>query len=78
MPQREKLNWNFPITFAGLVSLGRVNHSRSTCCELDAALQRVGISHLIKRRLDSFSGGQKQRALLAKILMNPAKILLLD
>ena len=78
MPQRGKLNWNFPITVEGLVSLGRVNHSISTCCELEAALQRVGISHLAKRRLDALSGGQQQRALLAKTLMNPAKIFLLD
>ena len=78
MPQRGKLNWNFPITVEGLVSLGRVNHSESTCCELEAALQRVGISHLAKRRLDSLSGGQQQRALLAKTLMNPAEIFLLD
>ena len=78
MPQRGKLNWNFPITVEGLVSLGRVNHSKSTCCELEAALQRVGISDLAKRRLDSLSGGQQQRALLAKTLMTPAKIFLLD
>ena len=78
MPQRGKLNWNFPITVEGLVSLGRVNHSKSTCCDLEAALQRVGISHLAKRRLDALSGGQQQRALLAKTLMNPANIFLLD
>ena len=78
MPQRGKLNWNFPITVEELVALGRVNHSKTTCCELEAALQRVGISHLAKRRLDSLSGGQQQRALLAKTLMNPAKIFLLD
>ncbi len=78
MPQRGKLNWNFPITVEGLVSLGRVNYSKTTCCELEAALQRVGISHLAKRRLDALSGGQQQRALLAKTLMNPAKIFLLD
>ena len=78
MPQRGKLNWSFPITVEGLVALGRVNHSKSTCCELEAALQRVGISHLAKRRLDSLSGGQQQRALLAKTLMNPANIFLLD
>ncbi len=78
MPQRGRLNWNFPITVEGLVSLGRVKYAKSTCCELEAALQRVGISALAKRRLDSLSGGQQQRALLAKTLMTPAKIFLLD
>ena len=43
MPQRGKLNWNFPITVEGLVALGRVNHSKSTCCELEAA---VSYTHL--------------------------------
>ena len=78
MAQRSKLNWGFPITVAGLVSLGRVNHSSSTCCEIEAALQRVEISDLATRRLDSLSGGQQQRALLAKTLITPAKIFLLD
>ena len=78
MPQRGVLNWSFPITVEGLVSLGRVSHSRSTCCELEAALQRVGISDLARRRLDTLSGGQQQRALLAKTLMRPASIFLLD
>ena len=48
------------------------------CCELEATMQRVGISDLANRRLDSLSGGQQQRALLAKTLMSPARILLLD
>ena len=78
MPQRSSINWKFPITVEGLIALGRVNHSRSKCCELEAAMQRVGISNLAKRRLDSLSGGQQQRALLAKTLMTPAKIFLLD
>jgi len=78
MPQRGALNWNFPITVEGLVSLGRLNYSKSTCCELEAALQRVGISHLAKRRLDTLSGGQQQRTLLAKTLIRPAQIFLLD
>ncbi len=78
MPQRSSINWKFPITVEGLVALGGINRSRSTCCDVEAAIQRVGISNLAKRRLDSLSGGQQQRALLAKTLMRPAKIYLLD
>ena len=78
MPQRGKLNWHFPITVQGLVSLGLENDSKSSCCEIEASLQRVGISHLANRRLDSLSGGQQQRALLAKTLLSSAKIFLLD
>ena len=48
------------------------------CCELEATMQRVGITDIANRRLDSLSGGQQQRALLAKTLMSPASILLLD
>tara|TARA_Y100001968_G_C18693102_1_gene407802 strand:+ start:26 stop:493 length:468 start_codon:yes stop_codon:yes gene_type:complete len=78
MPQRSSINWHFPITVEGLVALGQVKHTSSSCCELEAALQRVGISDLAKRRLDELSGGQQQRALLAKTLMTPAKVFLLD
>ncbi len=78
MPQRTSINWNFPITVEGLVELGRVNYSQPTCCDIAACLQRVGISELAERRLDSLSGGQQQRTLLAKTLMRPASIYLLD
>jgi zinc/manganese transport system ATP-binding protein len=78
MPQRALLNWGFPITVEGLVALGRINHSPTTCCEIEASLQRVGISKLAKKRIDSLSGGQQQRALLAKALIRPASIFLLD
>ena len=78
MPQRTLLNWSFPITVEGLVGLGSGKFSQLGCCELEAVLQRVGIAHLAKRRLDSLSGGQQQKALLAKTLMTPATTFLLD
>ena len=78
MPQRSSINWNFPLTVRGLISLGKINGVGSTCCEEEAVLQRVGLSKMAKRRLDSLSGGQQQRALLARTLMHPALIFLLD
>ena len=78
MPQRGEIAWGFPITVQELVGLGRLVAARPGCCDVEAALQRVGLAALAKRRLDQLSGGQQQRALLARTLVQPAQVLLLD
>lgn len=78
MPQRGRIDWSFPITVREMVALGQVRGPRTSCCALDAALQRVGLLPLAGRRLDALSGGQQQRTLLARALMQPAQVLLLD
>ena len=78
MPQRGEIAWGFPITVRELVGLGRLVAARPGCCDVEAALQRVGLAALAKRRLDQLSGGQQQRALLARTLVQPAQVLLLD
>lgn len=78
MPQRSEIAWHFPITVHALVALGRLTAQRPGCCDVEAALQRVGLSALGQRRLDQLSGGQQQRALLARTLVQPARVLLLD
>ena len=78
MPQRGEIAWSFPITVRELVALGRLAAQRPGCCDVEAALQRVGLLGLARRRLDQLSGGQQQRALLARTLVQPARVLLLD
>ena len=78
MPQRGDIAWHFPITVRELVSLGRLAAKRPGCCDVEAALQRVGLAAVAERRLDQLSGGQQQRALLARTLVQPARVLLLD
>ena len=78
MPQRGEINWHFPITVGEMVALGRLAERRPGCCDVAAALERVGLQELASRRLDGLSGGQQQRALLARALVQPARILLLD
>ena len=78
MPQRGEIAWSFPISVRELVALGRLAAQRPGCCDVEAALQRVGLAALAGRRLDQLSGGQQQRALLARTLVQPARLLLLD
>ena len=78
MPQRGEIAWSFPITVGELVALGRLAGQRPGCCDVEAALQLVGLAGLAGRRLDQLSGGQQQRALLARTLVQPARLLLLD
>ncbi|MFO7628323.1 MAG: ABC transporter ATP-binding protein [Prochlorococcaceae cyanobacterium] len=78
MPQRGEIAWHFPISVGELVALGRLAAQRPGCCDVEAALQRVGLAGLAGRRLDQLSGGQQQRSLLARTLVQPARLLLLD
>lgn len=41
-------------------------------------LQRVGLTHLARRRTDQLSGGQQQRVAIARMLMQDAEIVLAD
>jgi zinc transport system ATP-binding protein len=43
-----------------------------------AALQRVGVAHLIKQPVSGLSGGEMQRMLLARALLRKPNILVLD
>jgi ABC-type nitrate/sulfonate/bicarbonate transport system ATPase subunit len=45
---------------------------------LRAALDRLGVGHLARRRTDSLSGGEAQRVALARALVTDPKLLLLD
>ena len=55
MPQRGEIAWHFPISVRELVALGRMAAKRPGCCDVEAALQRVGLAGLAGRRLDQLS-----------------------
>jgi manganese/iron transport system ATP-binding protein len=85
IPQRSRIDWNYPIT-AGQVALmaqaaqsgwGR-RPSRRARQRVTVALERVDMLHLCGRPIGQLAGGQQQRVFLARALAQEADLLLLD
>jgi len=85
LPQISELDRSFPAHVIDLVSLGLWpcrgllgRHGRADRETLLAALAAVGLDGFEKRSIDSLSGGQLQRALFARVLVQDANLILLD
>ena len=85
LPQRQAVDWDFPITVRKVVEQGRYpalklfqrlgasDHERVT-----RALEELGLTELADRQIRMLSGGQQQRVFLARALAQGADIFLLD
>jgi manganese/iron transport system ATP-binding protein len=85
IPQRNENDLHFPITVGELVMAGRrrFRHwwqpaSVADRDAADAALERVRLTGTAERALTQLSGGQLQRAYVARALAQDASVVLLD
>ncbi|MEO6874341.1 MAG: metal ABC transporter ATP-binding protein [Opitutaceae bacterium] len=85
LPQRQAVDWDFPITVRGVVEQGRYPALKlfarlraADHQQVDRALEELGLSELAARQIRMLSGGQQQRVFLARALAQGADIFLLD
>jgi manganese/zinc/iron transport system ATP- binding protein len=85
VPQRESVDWDFPINVLDVVTMGLYGKIgwcmpvRSRHRDIARkALEQVGISELANRQISQLSGGQQQRTFLARALVQDADLYLMD
>jgi len=85
VPQREEVDWHFPVTVSDVVMMGRFGQqgwlqrpSKTDREIVSASLEQMGIAGLADRPIGELSGGQQQRAFLARALAQQPHILLMD
>jgi manganese/zinc/iron transport system ATP- binding protein len=85
VPQRDQVDYNFPLKVVDVVLMGRYDRiglgRRPTDRDRKqalAALDQVGIADLADRSLVNLSGGEKQRTLIARALVGEPNFLVLD
>ena len=85
VPQRESVDWDFPVSALDVVAMGRYGRigwfrpvSRAHKEAALHALERVGMADFARRQIGQLSGGQQQRVFLARALAQEAQIYFMD
>ena len=85
VPQRESVDWEFPVSALDVTLMGRYGHigwikrpgKADRTAALDA-LEKVGMAEFAHRQISQLSGGQQQRVFLARALVQDADLYFMD
>lgn len=85
VPQRNQVDWRFPVSVADVVMMGRIAKlgllgwpKKRDWEFVQAALETVGLADLADRQIGELSGGQQQRMFIARALAQEAELMLMD
>ena len=83
--QKSQIDFTFPITIRECVALGRTvkkkplqRLTKEDWGKVDEAIEEVGLTDLASRQIGALSGGQFQRVLLARCMVQEAQYIFLD
>lgn len=85
LPQQSEIDRSFPLSVIDLVSMGLWREigpfgrlTRAQQSRVEAAIAAVSLTGFESRPIGALSGGQMQRALFARLLLQDAQLVLLD
>ncbi|MCB0353799.1 MAG: metal ABC transporter ATP-binding protein [Bdellovibrionales bacterium] len=85
VPQREEVDWDFPVSVLEVVLMGRRARlpfyrpvSKADRVLAEESLDKVGMLPFAERQIQQLSGGQQQRVFLARALCQGGDLFLLD
>lgn len=85
VPQRESVDWDFPVSVLDAVLMGTYGElgwlrrpgRKQRLCAMEC-LEKLGIAELAHRQIGQLSGGQQQRTFLARALAQKADVYFMD
>ena len=85
VPQRESVDWDFPVNALDVVAMGKYRQigwlkpvTRQHREQARQELAKVGMDAFAERQISQLSGGQQQRVFLARALAQDARLYFMD
>ena len=85
VPQRESVDWDFPVTAMDVVLMGRFGHTgwfrrikKRDRTFASACFEQMNLLPYADRQIGNLSGGQQQRVFLARALAQQSDLYLMD